>query len=255
MDAAQPVLWHLKVSPYNEKARWALDHKRIPHVRRAVIPGRHQAVARRLSGGNTLPVLELDGEAIGDSTQIIAALERRVPEPALYPPDPSERKRALSLEDFFDEEFGPHVRHLLIHHLRDDGKLMLGVFASDLKGVRRWMALATFPLLRRRVTRWFAIDEQSVAHATEALRVAGERFRAELQPSGYLVGDRFTVADLTLASMVAPVAAPEQFPYPQPQRDHPRIGPLRDVLAGAGLVGWALEMYARHRGSSAATRG
>ena len=29
-----PVLWHFPISHYNEKARWALDWKRIPHVRR-----------------------------------------------------------------------------------------------------------------------------------------------------------------------------------------------------------------------------
>ena len=68
----------------------------------------------------------------------------------------------------------------------------------------------------------FAIDEPSVAHAFEKLRAAGERFQAELQPSGYLVGGTFTVADLTLAALLSPVVAPPQFPYPQPQRDHPR---------------------------------
>ena len=35
MAAAAPILYHLQVSHYNEKARWALDYKRIPHVRRA----------------------------------------------------------------------------------------------------------------------------------------------------------------------------------------------------------------------------
>ena len=34
-----PVLWHLEISHYNEKARWALDYKGIAHVRRAVTPG------------------------------------------------------------------------------------------------------------------------------------------------------------------------------------------------------------------------
>src|SRR6266480_584462 len=75
-----PVLWHLKVSHYNEKARWALDYKGIPHIRRAAMPGLHRRTARRLSGGRTFPILVLDGTAVGDSTQIIAALEDRYPE-------------------------------------------------------------------------------------------------------------------------------------------------------------------------------
>ena len=80
---------------------------------------------------------------------------------------------------------------------------------------------------------------------------AGERFRAELAPSGYLVGDRFTIADLTLASLLAPAVAPEQFPYPQPQRGHPLLAPVRNVLAESGLLDWTRQIYARHRGSSA----
>src|SRR3954468_2504910 len=74
-----PVLWHLKVSHYNEKVRWALDYKRIPHLRRAETPGRHQAIAQRLTGDRTFPVLVIDGEAIGDSSRIIGALEDRYP--------------------------------------------------------------------------------------------------------------------------------------------------------------------------------
>jgi len=33
---APPALWHFPISHFNEKARWALDWKRIPHVRRAL---------------------------------------------------------------------------------------------------------------------------------------------------------------------------------------------------------------------------
>jgi glutathione S-transferase len=246
-----PVLWHLKVSPYNEKARWALDHKRVVHVRRAAMPGRHQPIAERLTGGRTFPVLVMDGRAIGDSTQIIEALERRYPEPPLYPTDPQARRRALQIEDFFDEQLGPHVRLLVLHHVLPDATLMLGAFAPDLRGLRRLTARATFGRVRSNVVAAFGIDTRSVALAYEKLRFAGERFRAELQPSGYLVGDTFTVADLTLAALLAPVVAPEQFPYPQPQREHPLLATVRDVLAGPGLLDWTREIYSRHRGPSA----
>ena len=212
-----PVLWHLKASPYNEKARWALDHKRIPHVRRAAVPGRHEPIARKLTGGRTLPVLVLDGQAIGDSTRIIEALERRNSSPPLYPADPGERRRALEIEDFFDEELGPHVRLLFMYYMIPHADLMLGAFAPDLRGVRRLVARATFPRLRPQVAARFGVDNQSVARAYDKLRAAGERFRAELQLSGYLVGHSFTVADLTVASLLAPPVAPPEFPYPQPQ--------------------------------------
>ena len=67
------------------------------------------AVALWLTRGRspTLPVMELDGRTVGDSTAIIAALEERQPDPPLYPSDPVERARALALEDWFDEQPGP----------------------------------------------------------------------------------------------------------------------------------------------------
>jgi glutathione S-transferase len=246
-----PVLWHLKVSHYNEKARWALDYKRVPHVRRAAAPGRHRAIAKRLSGARTFPVLVLDGEAIADSTLIIEALELRCPEPPLYPADREARRRALEIEDFFDEELGPFMRLLVISQMLQSEKLIVGAFLPDLGISRRLAARAMFPLHRRRVIAEFGIDDASLELAWAKVDAAGECFREELQPSGYLVGDSFTVADLTLAALVAPAIAPEQFPYPQPQRGHPLLAPLRDALAEAGLLEWAHEMYARHRGHSA----
>ena len=249
-----PVLHHLKVSHYNEKARWALDYKGVPHVRRAAIPSRHEKLARELWGGTTFPVLVTNGEAIGDSTRIIEALEERYPAPPLYPADPDDRRRALELEDFFDEELGPYTRMLLIHHILPEGALFLDVFVPDGKPIRRAVAIAQFPLLRPRIVKRFGIDDDSVARAFDKLRVAGARFRAALQPNGYLVGDGFTVADLTVASLVAPVAAPDGFPYPQPQRDHPLVEPLSNVLAEYGLIDWTRDMYARERRPSVAIR-
>src|SRR5215211_284899 len=111
MASSTPVLWQIKVSHYNEKARWALDFKRVPHKRRAPMPLFGSAPAAvAMTRRPTFPVLRLDGRAIGDSTAIIAALEERFPEPPLYPADPADRERALALEDFFDEELGPHIR-------------------------------------------------------------------------------------------------------------------------------------------------
>jgi glutathione S-transferase len=193
----------------------------------------------------------VDGNAIGDSTEIVAELERRVPDPPLYPSAPDARRRALELEDFFDEEVGPYTRRLVVDAMLADGSLFLDGFAPDISAPRRLVARAMFAGVRRRVRRDLGIDGDSVERAFEKLRAAGERFRAELQPSGYLSGDAFGVADLTLAALVAPAVAPEGFPYHQPQRDHPLLDPVREVLGESGILEWTREMYARHRGQSA----
>ena len=56
MSDTRPTLWHISLSHYSEKVRWALDHKRIPHRRRAVIvPGAHMCADHVEVGGLVFP--------------------------------------------------------------------------------------------------------------------------------------------------------------------------------------------------------
>ena len=82
----RPILIHVPVSHYREKARWALDLKRVPHIRRLATGVLHQLASLIATRGrhSTVPALGLDGEPIGDSTAIIGRLEERFPEPSLY---------------------------------------------------------------------------------------------------------------------------------------------------------------------------
>src|SRR5215213_3711179 len=101
----QARLWHLPTSHFSEKVRWALDFKQVPHTRRTPLLVPHFLVARALTRGTTttFPVLELPGATVGDSTAILAELERRYPDPPLYPADAAQRARVLEIEDWFDE--------------------------------------------------------------------------------------------------------------------------------------------------------
>jgi len=85
-----PVLWQVQVSHYVEKVRWALDYKRVPHIRRSLLPGLHAVKAKRLTGDtSTAPVLTINGRSTGDSSRIIALIEERWSQPPLYPEDPA----------------------------------------------------------------------------------------------------------------------------------------------------------------------
>ena len=84
-----PLLWHIPLSHFNEKARWALDYKGIAH-RRQVLGPDYLVRAWRATGQGKLPIIFLDGRAISDSTRIIAALEERYKEPPLYPREPGQ---------------------------------------------------------------------------------------------------------------------------------------------------------------------
>jgi glutathione S-transferase len=243
-----PVLWHLTFSNFSEKARWALDYKEIAHVRREAPPALHPLWAWRLGGGRTFPLLVLDGHAIGDTTPIIAELERRQPEPPLYPADPAERVRALALEDFFDEELGPDVRRVSLDAARRDPRIATAAMAPNGGPKERALKLALVPM-GTLVRRYYDVDEGSLEHAWERIGTAIDRFQNQLQPSGYLVGDRFTVADLSFAALIGTAVQPDGYPYPARQPAPRGVPEVRSLLAERGVLDWIEDMYARHRGT------
>jgi glutathione S-transferase len=242
------VLWHIEVSHYNEKARWALDYKSIAHELRVPMPGLHAVRARVLTRGKhgRLPLMELEGRRIGDSTAIIAALEAYQPEPPLYPADPAQRARALELEDFFDERLAPQLRRLVWHHtLQDTDAIADSLFADRAPGRARFLR-ATAPLVRPFIRADYGVSEKSAQLAHGEVLAAMDRIEAELQPSGYLVGDRFSVADLTAAALFTPLIAPPNRPY-LPPTFPPVLQSLREELTARPGGVWIHEMYERHR--------
>src|SRR5215204_6179112 len=106
-----PVLWQYSFSNYNEKARWALDFKRIPHRRRSVTPGGFRGLWLS-RGDRTLPAIDLDGRRIVDSTAIIAAPASRRRVPPVDPGGPRERGRARQVGGLIDEHAGHDMRRV-----------------------------------------------------------------------------------------------------------------------------------------------
>src|SRR5215469_8200417 len=250
-----PQLWHIPLSHYNEKVRWALDHKRVAHRRQVLGPSylfRAWSATRR----GTLPILWLNGRAIGDSTRIIAALEARYPEPALYPVDAAARERALALEDYFDEQLGPALRAAVITPLfRHDPDLALRVLTTGMpdQAYKRLRPLARiFPAFYRFRHR---IKDARLEGDRATVNAALDRIEHERQGRAYLVADSFTVADLTAAALLSPVLQPPEIQYPLRVELPPYLQDYRALLGSHPAAQWAAGIYRRHRGCSAEVSG
>ena len=246
-----PILWQFTSSHFNEKARWALDFKRIPHLRHSLVPGFHINTVKRMTGQTSVPVLKLGDEIINDSTRIIAALERVYPDPALYPADERERRRALELEDFFDEELGPYIRRWIFHLILPYPDFVRAAFVSHASLPARLAHRAMGPLIVPLMKKQMDINPASAEIAYRKTLVAMDRLESELRPSGYLVEDRFTVADLTAAALFSPIVRPGEFPYKAAVSIPPPFAEAIAAVRNRKAHRWTLEMYRRHRGRSA----
>jgi glutathione S-transferase len=247
-----PALWQYSFSNYNEKARWALDFKGIRHRRHSLMPGAPRAMWFS-RGDGTLPVLDLDGRRIVDSTNVIAAVEERQPEPSLYPADADARRRALELEDFFDENAGHDMRRVGFWEARQNLDYALAFMTTDQSKAKRAVGRVglrvAFPVVWRYMSARYAFNEAAVERSRATLVAALDRIEAERAGRDYLVDDQFSVADLTAAALLYPMVWPPEFQYELPEpprwefleshRDHPALG-------------WIKETWRRHRGSSAA---
>lgn len=245
-----PLLWHIPLSYYSEKVRWALDHKGIGHRRRP--PGSDYLFrAWRATGRAKLPILWLDGRAIGDSTRIIAALEEQYPDRSLYPADAGERRRALALEDYLDEQLGPALRSAIITPLfRHDPEVGLRMLMTGMpkayKNLRPFLRI--FPAYYRLRHK---IRDANLETDRATVAAALDRIEHERQGRPYLVGDAFTIADLTAAAMLSFILQPPEIQYPLQVGFPPYLQDYRATLLRHPAAGWAARIYQLHRGRSA----
>ena len=250
MSDSLPTLWQIDVSHYSEKARWALAWKGVEHRRRSPVPGAHMVVALWLTRGAhyTFPVLSIDGQRIGDSTAIVAALEERYPEPPLYPTDVAARRRALELEEFFDEELGPHIRQLAWYEFGNDRESFAKLMEQTAPKPIAKFGRPTAAYARAYTALRFRAGDAEEAERGRAKVLAGlDRLEAELGDGEYLVGDRFSVADLTAASLFYPLALPEEGPLNADSPSAKGFDAFRRPLEQRRGVKWVKEMFRLHR--------
>jgi len=249
---ALPVLWQFAISHYAEKVRWALDLKHVPHVRRSLLPGLHMNRIKKMTGQTATPVLELPGKVIHDSSAILREVEKTWREPPLYPSDPAECERAVNLEHYFDQELGIYIRQWGYFLLLPYSSTVAALFVGHADIFHRLVFRTIFPMVRPQMIRYMKIYPAEAEAARKRTIVAMDRIMNEIQTSGYLVGDHFTVADLTAAALLWPLVMPTEFPYRLPAKQPPPFAKAREQLAGHPAMSWAAGIYRRHRGRSAA---
>jgi glutathione S-transferase len=248
----KPVLWQIDISHYAEKARWALDYKEVDHVRRSPLPGTHIPIALFLTRGAqpTIPVLQMDGRASGDSTAIIAALDAKHLDRPLYPSKPDERSRALELEDWFDENLGPHTRLLPFYELIQEPKMFGEVAAENVPGPLAKVKPVVGAYGRIYTSlRWGANKSEDAQRARDGIVAAFDKLESELEKGDgeFLVGDRLSVADVTAASLFYPIVVPPEGPL-SPDLPRPAaFESFRQSLSNRPGWHWVEETFRRHR--------
>ena len=155
----------------------------------------HIVKLKPLTGLTTVPVLQPqktgEPEAIADSTRIFNYLETYQSDRPLMLCDPNQQNQALLLEDWLDESIGTATRFVYYHYRAGEGKSIDPSLSSQL----------VINIVRRQ----YGITPTTVELAQKRLENAMNVF-SHWKNQPYLLGDRLSIADITAAALLSPLA-------------------------------------------------
>ncbi|HEY2517664.1 MAG TPA: glutathione S-transferase [Polyangiaceae bacterium] len=245
-----PELLGLPYSPWSEKARWALEVRRVPfrsrHYQPIVGEPALRLKLRRPFGNVTVPVLTTDdGRVLADSWDIARWADERGEGPRLFPAEHEAKIRRFV--ELSERGLGAGRTSSLKRMLEDDEALAEMVPRGLRKALGKAAARVGEFGIRRTLRKY---SRSGAGESPEAVQrqVLGE-LRAALSPdrsrSGTLLGS-FTFADIAMAQVLVYVEPPSSGLKLAPaSRKNFGDPALREAYGD--LVRWRDDLYAAHR--------
>lgn len=229
-------LYQLRWSHYVEKVRWALDYKGLPWRAIDIVAYRKEEM-RRFDCAQTVPLIHdtTTGVAISDSSPILRYLDERYPEQPLFPADAPQREQVWQWMLRLDSTLGLYARRLGYTQLIMEcpqvlSRLFMPQVCGGLFTRRGWRNLAA-PVLGMMLTRRFRFDRNRQDGIYEQLEALLLPIAERLRSSAWLVGERLSAADITLASLLRPLRIVPHFSH------HPLL---------QGLFAWQERLFRTH---------
>ncbi|MEE9901787.1 MAG: glutathione S-transferase family protein [Acinetobacter haemolyticus] len=195
------TLHQWEISPFCQKVARMLKFKGI-EFETINYNGVLGAKVPMLSKVGKVPVLDINGQRIQDSTRIARYLDEAYPDlPRLYPLDPIQKAYAELWEDWADEL----LYFYEIHFRVSDADALDHAVAISAQGRPKHEVILMKPLLKSALS--FQLKMQGTGRMAKADIEAEfirhlERIELVLNATGWLVGDQKTVADIAVASQL-----------------------------------------------------
>ena len=225
-------LYQFPISHYCEKIRWALEFKNIDHEIKNLIPGLHLLKTKKLAPESSVPILTHKGLVIQGSSEIISYLDKTFPERRLTPKETHERDKVLEWENYIDNEIGKNVRLCCYHILLNHPDIVIPFFTYNAPWYGKPFLAIMFPKLKVKMIHRMKINDVAAKKARKNLTIAVDKLNSHYQDHEFLVGDQFSRADLTAASLLAPLCMPEKYGLYWPEKIPDKLEELMTEFSG-----------------------
>lgn len=219
-------LYQFELSQFSEKVRLILDYKGLEYKKIEVTPGIGQLELYKLSGQRQVPVLKDGDTVISDSTEIAFYLERKYPEKPILPTEPIQRAHCLMLEEWADESIGLKGRTAFVGALNQNPHFRTSILPKEVPDFFKNILGAVPGDLLDFFGAGVGLGGDAVKAAQRGLKQDLEALTLLVQHQAYLVGDRPTLADFTVAGLSILLKFPEGDYFEMP-----------DHLKGKGIPG------------------
>lgn len=249
------ILYQFPLSHYCEKARWLLDYKELDYIAQNLTPGLHQAFARLKTGQNDLPILKDQAHWVATPTAIAIYLDQHYPEYLLLGSSHSSREKILEIDSLCNE-LGYYVRQWLLTDLLQKDEAMEIVLGE--RGYLRKFSRYSKPVIKTIMSKSFNLNDENQQKVSSKIREIAQILNQRLVASTiYMVNDRFSLADIAVCSMLAPLLNIEGTPWELesiPETDHEK-NELKAFLLDLALGQYVIKTYAAHRNARVDWRG
>ena len=201
---ARIILHQLEISPFCDKVRRVLAYKGLDYAVRNV-PMADLGGLKRLSPVGKVPILELNGRVLHDSSDICRALDLHAPNPPLFPQEPKARALIDLLEDWADESLYFFEMTMRFTWPYDRERWVSEILRYDNALMRR-IARPLVPYLTRKQGTAQGLARRSEADILGELKRHARALDALLDGRQFLVGDNLTLADIAVVSQLGCVA-------------------------------------------------
>ena len=253
------VLYQFPLSHYCEKARWLLDHKELDYVAQNMTPGVHRLFVQIKTGQHRLPMLNDQKNWIADSTDIAIYLDEKYPEHALFRSDAELNKQIMEI-DTLSQELGDHVRRWLFSFIltQPQKNQALDIILGE-KGILRNFEKLSVPTLKFALKRIHQVSpEKSISSKQRIDEILNKLNQLLVENGGrYLVGDRLTLADVAVCSMIAPLILIDNTPWgiTDYSEIHPDVLSYRENLLALPIGQYVKRIYSTERNARVDWRG